>query len=140
MLKHLLSLGLLAAMLACNNEEQDLITEGKGNVGLSFKMETPVLRNDDLLIESAKMGLTEINIEQEDDDREEELELEMEGEYVLNLLEGTATPELPAFYLPAGQYEEMEIEFDEILQGAQTIEVKGTYSDSEGAPAPFVFY
>ena len=82
---------------------------------------------------SALLGVTEIEIEgpeseevedgeeESEEGEEEENEIEYEGEFVIDLLNGTSTPDLGVAELPAGNYTELEVEMSPILEDGNTL-------------------
>ena len=74
-------------------------------------------------------GVTEIELETLEEQSEEEEnggesedeEIEFEGNFIINLLTGTSDPDFGMSELLAGVYQEVEIEFDNILDGGNTL-------------------
>lgn len=73
-------------------------------------------------------GVTEIELETLEEDLEEEEngedeneEVEFEGNFIINLLTGTSEPDFGLSELLAGVYQEVEIEFENILEGDKTL-------------------
>ncbi len=87
-------------------------------------------------------GVTEIELETLEEDLEEEEngedeneEVEFEGNFVINLLTGTSDPDFGLSELLAGVYQEIEIEFENILEGDKTLIVNFNFIP-EGATNP----
>ena len=82
----------------------------------------------------ALMGIKEIEIEAESADEEsddyDDVEYEFEGKYVVDLLTGTSSPDLGLADLQPGTYNELEAETAQILEGGNTLILKGTYTDA----------
>ena len=91
----------------------------------------------------ALMGIKEIEIEAESADDEsddyDDMEYEFEGKYVIDLLTGTSSPDLGLADLQPGTYNELEAETAQILDGGNTLIVKGTYTDASQNAYTFEF-
>lgn len=87
-------------------------------------------------------GVTEIeletleeNLDEEENGEEENEEVEFEGNFIIDLLTGTSDPEFGLSELLAGVYEEVEIEFDNILEGEKTLIVNFNFI-ADGSTTP----
>ncbi|WP_286748309.1 hypothetical protein [Roseivirga sp. UBA1976] len=87
-------------------------------------------------------GVTEIELETLEEDLEEEEngedeneEVEFEGNFIINLLTGTSDPDFGLSELLAGVYQEVEVEFENILEGDKTLIVNFNFTP-EGATEP----
>lgn len=60
-------------------------------------------------------------VENEDDSDDDNEEVEFEGEFVVDLINGTSTPDFGIADLAPGIYKEIEIEMEPILEGGNTI-------------------
>ena len=87
-------------------------------------------------------GVTEIELETLEEDLEEEEngedeneEVEFEGNFIINLLTGTSDPDFGLSELLAGVYQEVEVKFENILEGDKTLLVNFNFN-SEGATEP----
>ncbi|WOK07210.1 hypothetical protein RT717_01065 [Imperialibacter roseus] len=87
-------------------------------------------------------GVTEIeletledNLEEEENGEDENEEVEFEGNFVINLLTGTSEPDFGLSELLAGVYQEVEVEFENILEGDKTLIVNFNFT-AEGATEP----
>lgn len=91
-------------------------------------------------------GVTEIEFEtleeqMEDSDKEYDYdsdEIEFEGRFEVNLLTGESTPDFGLSSLLPGVYEEIEIEFDDILEGGHTLIAQFYFADSSSNDTTFV--
>lgn len=79
------------------------------------------------------IGVDEIEFETElEDDQEDisgeddELKVEFEGPYVIDLINGTSTPNLGIGDVPTGVYDELEIEMAPVLTGGNSVFIKFT--------------
>ena len=79
------------------------------------------------------IGVDEIEFETElEDDQEDisgeddELKVEFEGPYVIDLINGTSTPNLGVGDVPTGVYDELEIELAPVLTGGNSVFIKFT--------------
>ncbi|GAA4845923.1 hypothetical protein [Algivirga pacifica] len=137
---------LSAALFSCEGTEN---LDG-GNTAISFKgtgsaltLSNARMANTTMIsITEAQMGLKAIEMEAEwevEDDMgnemEYEKEYEFEGAYTLDLVAGTASPELPLSMVEPGLYNEVEVEIDNVLEGEHSVIFKGTYESAEGAVA-----
>ena len=87
-------------------------------------------------------GVTEIELETREEDLEEEEngedaneEVEFEGNFIINLLTGTSDPDFGLSELLAGVYQEVEVAFENILPGGNTLIVNFNFTP-EGATEP----
>ena len=79
------------------------------------------------------------DIEDSDDDGEDDNEeVEYEGNFVVDLIAGTSTPDFGVADIAPGLYEEMEIELKPILDGNITMFVAFEYTP-DGATDPVVY-
>lgn len=86
----------------------------------------------------ALVGVTEIELEtleeatmedqSGDQEEEDSNEIEFEGNFIVDLLTGTSTPDFGLASLPTGIYEEIEIEMDPILEDGNTIFILFEYT------------
>lgn len=81
------------------------------------------------------IGVDEIEFETDlEDDQEDnlgeddELKVEFEGPYVIDLVNGTSTPNLGIGDVPTGVYDELEIELAPVLPLGNTVFIKFTYN------------
>jgi hypothetical protein len=138
---------------SCNNNEP-----GLSNIKLSMKATTVLstinpsgrVMNTGLVFTDVVIGVTEIEfetfeeneaedsgeIEDNDGDGEDDNEeVEYEGNYVVDLIAGTSTPDFGEAVIAPGIYEEMEIELSPILEGGITMFVAFDYTP-DGAANP----
>ena len=90
-------------------------------------------------------GVTEIELETLEEDLEEEEngeseneEVEFEGNFVINFLTGTSNPDLGLSELTAGVYQEVEVEFDNILEGGKTLIINFNFTPTDAAEPTLV--
>lgn len=88
------------------------------------------------------VGVTEIELETLEENREEEEngesedeEVEFEGNFIIDLLTGVSDPDFGFTELLSGVYEEVEIEFENILEGNNTLIAKFHFTP-EGSTEP----
>jgi len=73
-----------------------------------------------LTVTEARFALNEIELEQEDseidtpEEEAQELEVEYEGPFIISLLEGTSTPELPYIEILPGTYDSLKLKLEKI--------------------------
>lgn len=89
----------------------------------------------DLQILNGFLRLSEIEFEGEKVD-ESEIEFEVEQLTTIDLATGTATPSLSFLAIPAGEYEEFEIELQGPDDGDTTVFLTGTFVDSSQQQVP----
>lgn len=90
-------------------------------------------------------GVTEIELETLEEDLDEEEngesedeEVEFEGKFVINLLTGTSDPDFGLAELVSGIYQEVEVEFDSILEGNNTLIVNFNFIPEGATDTTFV--
>ena len=96
--------------------------------------------NAELTLREVLLGVTELEFELLDDDaapNEDDDEIEFEGNFVVDLINGTSTPDFGVANLLPGTYEEIELELEPILEDGNTIFVLLEYLP-EGATEPYV--
>ncbi len=100
----------------------------------------------DLTFTSILIGVTELEFESETEDENEvdgvefEEELEYEGEFVIDLISGTSTPEFGLADVNPGDYNEFEIELAPLIEDLHSVKIEGTYIPSGGSnPVQFVY-
>ena len=86
------------------------------------------LKNSGLVFHEVRVGLTELELETLEEDESEESEgedeneeIEFEGEYTIDLINGTSTPDLGLAEIEPGVYEEIEMEFDAIMDDGNSV-------------------
>jgi hypothetical protein len=150
-MKNKLKLIVLAVMLgiglliqSCSNTEPglaDVMLEMKATTALSTingrMAETGLVFTDIIL------GVTEIEFETEeeneyedgddyededDDGEDDDEEIEFEGNYIVDLIAGTSTPDFGIADIKPGLYEEIEIEMGPILDGGLTLFIAFAYT------------
>ncbi len=140
----LIGFGLL--IQSCNNNEP-----GLSEIKLTMKATTVLstintsgrVMNTGLVFTDIVLGVTEIEFETFEEDAAEESgeiedsdgdgeddneEIEFEGNFVVDLIAGTSTPDFGEASIAPGLYEEMEIELRPILDGGMTIFVAFDYT------------
>lgn len=90
----------------------------------------------DFVIDEAYLRLSEIEFEGEKKN-DEEIEIEVEQVTTVNLLTGVADPGLPTISIPAGTYEEFELEVSGADDGGTVFFMKGAIIDSAQNQTPF---
>lgn len=111
--------------------------EMKASTSLSKISSTGRSMASGLVFSEILIGVTELEFETlEEDQREEEddahdgedhdgemenEEIEFEGEFVVDLIHGTSTPDFGIAQILPGLYEEMEIEMGPVLEGGKTV-------------------
>lgn len=97
------------------------------------------LAADSLVFNEFLAGVTEFEFETPEEEEQEENgeedeneELEFEGEFIVDLLNGTSTPDFGIADVIPGVYEEIEIELAPILNNGNTIFVRATFIPEVG--------
>lgn len=146
----LLALGIV--LQSCSDSDDPSTTR----VGLQMKATTNLsslrtgrTQNSGLEFQQVLIGVTEIEFEtleeeqSEDSDEYEDAdgdgeddseEIEFEGEYVVDLINGTSTPDFGISTLLPGVYEEVELEMEPILDGGNTMFIVFEYTPGGGTP------
>ena len=90
-------------------------------------------------------GVTEIELETLEENQQEDAlgedeneEVEFEGNFVINLLTGTSDPDFGISTIQPGVYEEVELEFENILEGNKTLIVNFNYTPAGATEPTFV--
>jgi len=131
-------IGLAVIMQSCNSNDpalSDIKLEMKAITANSTINPSGRVMNTGLVFTDVVIGVTEIEFETfeeneaEDEDGEaDDEEVEYEGNFVVDLIAGTSTPDFGAADLAPGIYEEMEIELEPILDGDITMLVAFDYT------------
>ncbi|MEL6253656.1 MAG: hypothetical protein AAFR87_16730 [Bacteroidota bacterium] len=119
----LLSIPLLFFM-SCEDVQID-----PNGMGISVQIDSSSNSALNIQIDEAYMRISEIEFEGELTD-DQEIEVESSIETVLDLLTGTANPALPNVQIPAGLYEEFEIDVEGADDGGTVFFLKGSLTDS----------
>lgn len=136
----------LAAIIIFGGCEKDN-TEGPG-LGLEFEAvksgtmlnaQSKAL-NGELVINSGTILFESVEFEAESENELVEIEFELDGDVIFDFETVETTPDISSIVVPAGTYEEIEIEL-EIKDGVDTpsIVMEGIYTDQEGTKHPFRF-
>jgi hypothetical protein len=138
-------LGLIMLFMACEDEEQN------NNAQISLEFEALQVKDmlkstDTIVFDSAMVGISEIEIEQEaeeDDDNgdvggDDEMEYEFEGSYQVNLMSGTKLSEVVE--IEPGVYTEMEAEIEPVLDDGHSIYIEALYTNSKGDNFTVIYY
>jgi hypothetical protein len=97
-------------------------------------MLTPLKAMDgELVFNSGTIVFESVEFEAEAENDLMEMEFERDGDVVLNFATGETTPDISYITIPAGTYEEVEIELELKDDGAEpAIVLEGVYTDLEG--------
>lgn len=156
-------LGIFFMVQSCNNNSEE---PNLANISMEMKASTALstinsgrVAAEGLVFTEVLLGVTELEFEtleeneaedrgededgneteDEDGDGEDDNEeVEYEGEFVVDLLAGTSTPDFGAADLAPGLYEEIEIEMGPILDGGLTMYVAFDFTPV-GATEPVSF-
>ncbi|MEE4214700.1 MAG: hypothetical protein V2I34_06510 [Bacteroidales bacterium] len=96
--------------------------------------------NGELVINSGTILFESVEFEAESENELVEIEFELEGDVLFDFETVETTPDISSIAVPAGTYEEIEIEL-EIKDGGDTpsIVMEGVYTDQESTEHPFRF-
>lgn len=149
-LQVVLALFLVIFISAC---EGDDITESRLRVEMKATSSSLVASNGrtmetEIEFTEILIGVTEIELEFEDEDYDDsddsdyddgdddidddDDEIEFEGEFVIDLLNGTSTPDFGIATIIPGIYEEIEIEMEPILENGTTLFVAFNFTNADG--------
>lgn len=81
-------------------------------------------------IQSATAYVHEVELEQENENDSNEVEVDIEGQFVVDLLTGVQSPQIPTVTIASGNYNELEIELGD--ENEEALDVRATFSDSSG--------
>jgi hypothetical protein len=136
-------------LTSCDSDDMDM---SSGNLNVQFTAVSAAagvnngrMLNDALSYDRVLIGLTEIELEMEgedddsDDDDDSSEELEYEGNYTVDLLAGTSSPSLNTVNIEPGTYSEIEIEFEDILEGDYSVVMDLVYAPNGGSGTPVEF-
>jgi hypothetical protein len=153
----------IASLLAtsCNNEDTNDPTMAR--VDLEIKATTALstlnsarIQATGLSFDTVLLGVTELEFESleenemeaendsldgpEMDGEDDEEEVEFEGSYVVDLINGTSTPDFGIADLLPGVFEEIELKMGPVLEDGNSIYVSFTYTpDSASAPVRVIY-
>ncbi len=100
--------------------------KGEGTTGFTFT--------------EAMLGIKEIEIKREDELLDDgDLEFDFKGNYIVDLLTATSTPDLGFSEFLPGVYNKFESETAPVLTDGKSISIKGSYSNTGGGPYNFEF-
>jgi|GEM_PF-1512287 len=117
------ALALLALGTACSEDEKSDPVTG---YALALKSgPNPGKTQGTVVLNSAYAVLTEVELE-DDDSNGDDVEIDIEGEFTFDLLTGTSVPALPLASIPAGTYEEIEIQLGDDSGNALCLFANGT--------------
>lgn len=115
-------------------------------VSLSFKGTTtsPAIvkgsGTDTYTFSEALMGIKEIELKKEEEQFDDnDMNFNFEGNYVVDLLAGTTSPTLGFAELTPGTYNKFESRTAQLLDGGNSISLKGTVTDGGGTLYNFEF-
>ncbi len=133
-------------LTSCDNDDMEM---NSGNLNVQFTAVSAAaginngrMLNDALSYDRVLVGLTEIELEMEDDDDDDDdssEELEYEGNYTVDLLAGTSNPSPNTVSIEPGTYNEIEIEFEDILEGGYSVVMDLVYAPNGGSGTPVEF-
>jgi len=115
--------------------------------------------NGQMEIKEAMFGVTKIELEREfdhisgngDDDNDDsddsgnddandssdsEFEIEIKGNFKVDLLNGSSTPEIPVLSVDPGEITEVKVDLSPILDGGYSVILKADYVDDNGVVQP----
>lgn len=133
-------------MQSCNNNDpglSDIKLTMKATTALSTIDPSGRVMNTGLVFTDVIIGVTEIEFETFEEDESEDNgdiedndhdgeddneEIEFEGEFIVDLIAGTSTPDFGETNIAPGIYEEMEIELAPILEGGLSMFVAFDYT------------
>ena len=72
----------------------------------------------------------------DDSDDDSEGEFEIKGNWIVNLLDGTSSPELPAMGIDPGQFNEVKIVMSPIIEDKYSVVFKASYTNDSGKEVP----
>lgn len=134
----LLATGMI--MQSCSDDNEP----GVAQINLEMKAQTTQstinngrTMNTGLVFNEVLLGVTEIEFETLEENEKEEAEgenenegVEFEGQFVVDLINGTSTPDLGIADIAPGIYEEIEIEMEPILDGGYSIFVSFEFTNA----------
>lgn len=134
----LLATGMI--MQSCSDDNEP----GVAQINLEMKAQTTQstinngrTMNTGLVFNEVLLGVTELEFETLEEDELEDIEgedeneeVEFEGQFVVDLINGTSTPDFGIADIAPGIYEEIEIEMEPILDGGYSIFVSFEFTNA----------
>jgi hypothetical protein len=134
--KLMIAAAALVSLSACKKDENP--TDATG-YSLSMRAGTAP-RGAAWSISEATAVLHKIELESDDDNGGNGTEIDIEGNFTIDLLTGISNPPLPTVTIPAGTYNELEVEIgdddDDNGNGQVVFSIKGT-GPANGTMVPF---
>jgi hypothetical protein len=125
---------------SCGEENVNL---GEAQLALQMKAQTNQSTlnsrtlNTGFVFSQVMLGVTELEFEtleeaetEDEEGEDDQEEVEFEGEFIVDLINGTSTPDFGIAEIAPGIYEEIEIEMEPILEGGYSIFVAFEYTDA----------
>lgn len=160
-LKQVSYLAIIAiALLSCSKNNDNVNDQARVSVkieGVSSSVSNGRVSSN-LIISQALIGVTKIEMEMEnelhdpsddhgsrtgsDDDSGDDTdddsvgEFEIKGNWIVNLLDGTSDPELPAMGIEPGQFNEVKIVMSPIIEDKYSVVFNATYTNDSGIEVP----
>ncbi|HKL38739.1 MAG TPA: hypothetical protein VJ876_07560 [Bacteroidales bacterium] len=137
-------MGMLLIFTACEDDPQD--NEATLSLGFKAAESTSTLKaTDTLSLDTALIGIEEIELESEEEmendslegDDDNEREYEFEGSYQVDLLAGTKLSELAQ--IEPGIYHELEAEVAPVLDNGYSVYITGRYTNSTGQTNDLIY-
>ncbi|MDX5340627.1 MAG: hypothetical protein LPK25_16490 [Cyclobacteriaceae bacterium] len=137
------------AMVSCSEENDPILGEGEVNVGMGIKLSSGSsvgarIQNSGLEIKNGFVLIKKLELETEGiDENGGEFEREIEVRFPEpRRIDFDPVDSSPDFYfnIPAGRYEEIELEMDVIdYRNQPSLQLEGTFTRSNGSSVPFRF-
>jgi len=139
-----LLVGMLMIFTACENDTRE--NEARLSLGFKAVESTSTLKaTDTLSLDTALIGIEEIELESEEEmendslegDDDNEREYEFEGSYQVDLLAGTRLSDLAD--IEPGIYHELEAEVAPVLDNGYSVYITGRYTTSTGETHDLIY-
>lgn len=142
---------LAVAFNSCSKEDDSLARTGIEFKAVSnqYSLGSARIEGYSITFMEVLIGVTEIELESEEeneseddgdfededhDGEDDDEKIEFEGSYVVDVLNGTSTPDFGLAQLAQGIYEEIEIELGPVLEDGNTVFVAFTFTPDGGDP------
>jgi hypothetical protein len=138
----LLSAVIMVTAISCTKDNKSGINTV---ISLTFKGTTALpgikksLNTEGFTFTEALLGIKEIEIKKVGDVSNNDGKFDFDKNYIVDLLAGTTTPAFGTSEFLPGRYNKLESKTSNLLDGGNSVSLKGTYTDNVGTTYKFEF-